>query len=182
MESFTSLAEQRHSARQYTEQPVEKEKIMQIVEACRLAPSAHNSQPWKLTIIDEPELKLKVAKATTDPGVRFNKFAVEAPVIAVLTLEKPKLISRLGSQVKNIEYSLIDVGIFAEHFCLKATELGLGTCMLGWFHEEKVKSLLNIPKKKRVPLLITLGYQPEGYIPKKKSRKSTEEICSFNAY
>ncbi len=182
MDSFTSLVEQRHSTRKYTEQPVEKEKIMQIVEACRLAPSANNSQPWKLTIVDEPELRQKVAKATTDPAVRFNKFAVQAPVIAVLTLEKPKLISRLGSWAKNTEYSLIDVGVFAEHFCLKATELGLGTCMLGWFQEEKIKSLLNIPKKKRIALLITLGYQPEGYIPKKKSRKSTEAICSFNTY
>jgi nitroreductase len=182
MKNFTELALKRQSVRLYDSKAVEKEKIEEIIEACRIAPSASNSQPWKLIIVDEPELKNQVAEATYNKAVSFNKFAPQAGAIAVLVIEKPRLITQVGGFLKNREFPLIDIGIISEHFCLKATELGLGTCMLGWFNEKKIKNLLSIPKKKRIGLVITLGYAVEDYKQREKIRKASEEMSSFNGY
>ncbi len=182
MENFTELALRRQSVRKYLDKSIETEKINQIIEACRIAPSASNSQPWKLIIVDEPELKNQVANATFNKAISFNKFAPESAAIGVVVIEKPKVITQIGAFLKDREFPLIDIGIISEHFCMKATELGLGTCMLGWFNEKEIKSLLNIPKAKRIGLVITLGYAPEDYKLRDKIRKSTEEMSSFNRY
>lgn len=180
--TFKELIKRRQSVRRYKDKPVEREKLQQLIEAVQIAPSASNSQPWKLILVDEPELKDNVATATFSKLVSFNKFAPQAPVMAVLVIEKPKVITQIGGSVKNREFPLIDIGIAAEHFCLQATELGLGTCMMGWFNEKKIKRLLNIPKKKRIGLVISLGYPPKDYKLRKKIRKSVTDICGFNAY
>lgn len=180
--NFTELALQRQSVRKYVPTEVEKEKIDEIIEACRIAPSASNSQPWKLIIVNDPELKNQVAEATYSKAVSFNKFAPDAGAIAVFVIEKPKLITQVGGFLKNREFPLIDIGIVSEHFCLKAAELNLGTCMMGWFDEKKIKTLLNIPRKKRIGLVISLGYAPEDYSLREKIRKTSEEMSSFNKY
>ena len=77
---------------------------------------------------------------------------------------------------------MIDIGIAAEHFCLQAAESGLGTCMLGWFDEKEVKKLIKVPKNKSIPLLITVGYTPNGYKQRKKIRKEFEQVVRFNSY
>ncbi len=180
--TFQELINQRQSVRKYIDKPVEHEKIEQLIEAVHIAPSACNSQPWKLIIVDDPELKDKVAKATFSKAISFNKFTIQAPVFAVLVIEKAKLIAQLGGKVKNQEYAQYDIGIAADHFCLQAAELGLGTCILGWFDEKKIKQLLNIPKKRKIGLLITLGYAPKEYKTRKKIRKPLEQIYGFNSY
>jgi len=81
---------------------------------------------------------------------------------------------------KDKEYTLIDIGIATEHFCLQAEELGLGACMVGWFDEKKVRQLLGVPKNKRIPLLITIGHSDDA--TREKARKTTDEICSRNRY
>jgi len=179
---FQDLISRRQSVRKYKNIPVDREKIDKLVEAVHIAPSACNSQPWKLIIVDDPKLKDEVAKATFSKTVSFNKFAMQAPVIAVLVIEKAKLIAQIGGSLKNQEYPQYDIGIAAEHFCLQATELGLGTCMLGWFNEKKIQQLLNIPRKRKIGLVITLGYAPDDYKQRKKIRKPLEEICGFNSY
>jgi len=179
---FQELLQKRQSVRKYRDKPVEKEKIEKLIEAVHIAPSACNSQPWKLIIVDNPELKNKVAKATFSKAISFNKFAVEAPVIAVLVIEKAKPIAQIGGLIKNQEYPEYDIGIAAAHFCLQAAELGLGTCMIGWFNEKQIQKLLNIPRKRKIGLVITLGYPPEDYKQRKKNRKPLDEICGFNAY
>ena len=179
---FAELIKLRESVRRYAERPVEEIKIKQLVEAVRLAPSASNSQPWTLVMVSEPELKNRVAEATYSKLVSFNKFAPQAPVIAVLVIEKPKVITQLGAALKDREFPLIDIGVAASHFCLQAAELGLGTCMLGWFDENKVRKLLAIPKGKRIGLLITLGYAADGYRTRPKIRKEVEEMSRFDSY
>ena len=109
----------------------------------------------------------------------MNKFAVQCPVIVAVVLEKMNFTARIGSVIKDKEYSLLDVGIAVENFCLQAAELGLGTCILGWFDEKKVKKLLGIGSK-RVPLLITLGY-PDGET-RNKIRKDINTMSSWNKY
>ncbi len=179
---FNELIKQRQSVRKYQDKAVEQEKIEQLIEAVHIAPSACNSQPWKLIIVNDPELKNKVAKATSSKTVPINKFVSQAPVIAVLVIEKAKLIAQISGKVKDQEYSQYDIGIAAGHFCLQATELGLGTCIIGWFDGKKIQQLLNIPSKRKVGLLITLGYPPEDYRMRKKIRKPVEQICGFNSY
>lgn len=180
--TLRELINQRQSVRKYKENYVEREKIEKIIEAVHLAPSACNSQLWKIIIVDDPILKNEVAQATFSKTISFNKFAVQAPVLAVLVIEKAKLIAQIGGSIKNLEYPKIDIGIAAAHFCLQAAELGLGTCMIGWFDEKKIQQLLNIPEKRKVGLVITLGYPPEDYKLRQKIRKPVKEICGFNRY
>lgn len=178
---FSDLVVQRESVRKYSTRPVQQEQIERIMESCRMAPSACNSQPWRLVVVTDPSLKEKVANATFNSMLQFNRFVVQAPVIVALVAEPPNFLSRIGGTVKDKPYYLMDLGIVADHFCLQAAELGLGTCMLGWFDEKKVRSLLQVPAKKRIPLLITLGY-PQKETPRKKIRKSSEEMFSYNSY
>lgn len=171
------LIQKRQSDRQYEARPVDRELVVKCLEAARLAPSACNSQPWKFVVVDESQLVLQVGEAAA--GMGMNKFAKEVPVIVAVVLEKMNLTARIGSVIKDKEYSLLDMGIAVEHFCLQAAELGLGTCIMGWFDEKKVKKLLGI-KNKRVPLLITLGY-PAGET-RRKIRKSLDDMSSWNKY
>ena len=180
MTNFITLANLRESVRRYKDTKVEREKINKIIEACRLAPSACNSQPWKFVVVDEPELKEKVAKSSYGRLLRFNKFAPQAPVIVALVTEKPTWLAKVGGGIKDKDFPVMDNGIVASYFCLQAAELGLGTCMLGWFDEKKVKHLLNIPESKRISLLITLGYPAKDR--RKKIRKDFDEICVYNSY
>lgn len=179
---FSELIAIRQSVRKYQDKSVEDEKIAQLIEAVRLSPSASNSQPWKVIIVNDPALKDAVARATFSTFISFNKFVPQAPVLAVFTIQKPKVITQIGGRLKDREFPLIDIGIAAENFCLQAAELGLGTCMLGWFDEEAIKTLLHVPKKTRVGLVITLGYAVDGYPLRKKIRKDMSEMCSFNRY
>lgn len=175
------LVKLRQSVRKYSDKTVEREKIELCIEAARYAPSACNSQPWKFIIVDDPELRQKVAGEAYSAVLNINKFALQSPVMIALVMEKAATLSQVGGRIKNKEFSLIDIGIAAEHFCLQAAESGLGTCMIGWFNENKVKKILGIPPRKTVALLFTIGYSAEEKIREKK-RKSTEEIRTYNKY
>lgn len=177
---FNELVVERRSVRKYKNKPVEKEKLELCLEAARMAPSASNSQPWTYIVVDEPELKEKVAEATYDKLVKFNKFTHSAPVIVVIVLESAKKLTQVASRLKKKDWPLMDIGISAENFCLQASDLGLGTCMLGWFREKRLKELLNIPPKKYVALAITLGYPDDA--PKQKIRKPFNEAVKYNSY
>jgi nitroreductase len=179
---FLELVKHRQSVRSYDPaRPIETGQLERCIEALRLAPSACNAQPWKLVIVNDPELKSKVAKAASAKLLGFNHFTEQAPVIVVLVREDPNLTSRLGTVLKDKPYTIMDVGIAAAHFCLQAASEGLGTCMIGWFDEAAVKKVLNIPNKKRADLIITLGYPLKDTI-REKIRKRKEEIVSYNVY
>ena len=111
----------------------------------------------------------------------INKFALTARNFIVVVDDKRNLTSGLGGKVKHKDYTSIDIGIASEHICLAATELGLGTCMMGWFNEKKIKKLLNIPKAREVLLVIAIGYY-DNKEPRKKMRKQLNEIMSYNEY
>jgi nitroreductase len=177
--NFLELANKRYSVRNYNPTPVPREKIARCIEAARLAPSACNSQPWKFIVVDEPGLKTNVARAAFG-GILYdvNHFTFKAPVLILIVSQRQKLLAKIGGIVKRKNFSLMDVGIAAEHFCLQAAEEGLGTCILGWFNEKKVKKILGIGKK-RLELIISLGLSADVKIPD-KIRKSPQEIASYN--
>ena len=178
MMEFAELAGIRQSVRSYSGKAVEEEKLMQCIETARLSPSANNSQPWRFVVVDEPELRDRIADAAA--GMGMNKFVRQAPVIIAVVLEKQNMLSAVGSVIQDKEYMLLDIGIAANQLCLQAAALGLGTCMVGWFDENKVKRLLGVDKKRRIPLLITLGYSDTPV--RQKVRKPFEEIYGRNRY
>lgn len=178
MMEFAELAGIRQSVRSYSGKAVEEEKLMQCIETARLSPSANNSQPWRFVVVDEPELRDRIADAAA--GMGMNKLVRQAPVIIAVVLEKQNMLSAVGSVIQDKEYRLLDIGIAANQLCLQAAALGLGTCMVGWFDENKVKRLLGVDKKRRIPLLITLGYSDTPV--RQKVRKPFEEIYGRNRY
>lgn len=177
---FLEIIRKRQSDRAYQTTPIEKEKIERILEAARLAPSACNAQPWKFIVVDDFELKNKIADSTSSKVLGMNHFTKQAPVHIVIVEEKANFTSTAGSFIKKKTFPLIDIGIAAENICLQATAEGLGTCMIGWFDESKVKKLLNIPRSKRVPLIITVGYPAKEN--REKRRKPLNDVVSFNKY
>lgn len=179
--TFLDLITKRYSVRNYRTDPIPQEKVIRCVEAARLAPSACNSQPWKFIIIDQPGLVKELAKAAFEGIMNFNNFVFKAPVLILIVSERQNLSAKFGSIVKNKNFSLMDIGIAAEHFCLQAAEEELGTCMLGWFNEKKVKKILSIPILKRIELIISVGFSNDEKIPSKK-RKNMDEILRWNKY
>jgi nitroreductase len=174
------LIKTRQSDRSYNNKSVEKEKIGRIVEAGRMAPSACNAQPWKFIIVDDPGLLDQLAVAASAKLLGMNSFVGQAPLQIVVIREKANMSSRIGTTIKNKDYSLIDIGIASENICLQARAEGLGSCMIGWFDEKMVRKILHIPRSKRVELIITIGYPAKELRDKK--RKATEEISSYNKY
>jgi nitroreductase len=181
MTGFLDLVRSRQSERRYLDKPVERDKLERCLEAARLAPSASNAQDWGFVVVDDPQLKSAVARETIAPLRSFNTFTDQAPVLVVILSTKPKLVTRTLWKAFGRDFGLINIGIAAEHFCLQAVEEGLGTCMLGWFDEKRIKSLLNVPPGHRVDLVIAVGY-PEGPAVKPKRRKPFEQIVSYNRY
>lgn len=179
--TFLDLVKQRQSVRRYADRPVEREKIERCLEAARLAPSTSNSQPWKFIVVEEPRLRSAVAGETVAPFRAFNTFTHEVPVLVAVMVDGANLEANTGKVLRRFNYSLIDLGIATEHFCLQAAELGLGTCILGWFDERAVKKLLHVPRSRRVYLIVALGYPQEDTV-RPKRRKALEEIRSYDRY
>lgn len=176
---FLQLVASRQSDRAYDmNRPVEPEKLERVLEAARLAPSACNAQPWKFVVITDPEMSVKVGKATA--GLGMNKFAKDAPVHILIVEESMNITSFLGAKVKNKYFPLIDIGIAASHITLAAESEGLGSCILGWFDENEIKKLVNIPSSKRLLLVVTVGYSVKA--KRKKIRKSKDKVVSYNKY
>ena len=177
---FLNIIQHRQSDRAYLTKPIENDKLQRILEAGRLAPSACNAQPWKFIVIDNQELKYKIADCTSTKILGLNHFTKQAPIHIVIVEEKANFTSNAGSLIKGKHFPLIDIGIAAQNICLQSEAEGLGTCMIGWFDEPKVKNLLKIPKSKRVPLIITLGYPAKE--KREKRRKALKEIIRYNSY
>lgn len=173
---FLEIANLRQSCRSYDEnRPVEEEKIRAILEAARLSPSACNGQPYHFTVCRGAIAK-EVALATRGMG-GMNKFAVQAPVLIVIS-EKPYVKSAaLGAKVKNNDYRSIDIGIATAYLTAEASALGLSTCILGWLDEPKIHALCNLDGTAR--LVITLGYAAEGDTLRKKVRKDMDQLVTW---
>ena len=179
--NFFELVNLRQSVRKYSTKAVDNELIEKCLENARYAPSASNSQPWHFIIVNESALIQKVAQATITQKL-INNFTLQAPALIVIVVEKPTVLTQFAGWVKKRDFAWTDLGIVAEHICLQATEIGLGTCMVGWFDEKKIMELLNIPNSKRVGLVITLGFPADNYALRKKIRKPFTQITSYNKY
>ena len=172
---FLTIAQNRQSCRSYDEnRPVEQEKLDAILEAVRLAPSACNGQPYHLTVC-RGEAAKEVAKATM--GMGMNKFAAQAPILIVIS-EMPYVKSAaLGAKLKKNDYRSIDIGIAAAYLTAEATAQGLGTCILGWLDDDKLRNICGLQFPAR--LVITLGYPREDDKLRSKKRKEISELVTL---
>lgn len=159
----------RYSCRDYKADPVPEDKLNKVLEAARLAPSAHNAQERKLVVVKDFKKRKEVAEAAG------QSFIAEAPVIIAAVALDPENVMRSGTPT----YA-VDLAIAVDHMTLQAMEEGLGTCWIGAFGQEEVKKVLNIPKEYKVVVLLPLGFPADK--PKTKSRKSLNEIISEDSF
>lgn len=172
--NFTEIARTRQSCRKYDPtRPIEQSKIDAILESARLAPSACNGQPYRLTLC-RGEAAAQVANACM--GMGMNKFAADAPAVIVISEEAYVKSAALGAKVKNNDYRSIDIGIVAAYITAEAAAQGLGSCILGWLDDEKIRRICGLDKPVR--LVITLGYAAEGDLLRPKKRKSLDELVT----
>lgn len=173
---FLEIAKVRQSCRAYDEsRPVEQKKLDAILEAARLAPSACNGQPYHFTIC-RGEAAKKVALATRGMG-GMNKFAVQAPVLIVISEQPYVKSAAFGAKVKGNDYRSIDIGIATAYLTAEAAAQGLATCILGWLDDDKIRKICGLKYPAR--LVITLGYAKEGDVLRKKVRKDIDELVNF---
>lgn len=169
---FLEIAKIRQSCRGYdSHRPVEEEKLAAVLESVRLAPSACNGQPYQLTVC-RGETAGAVAGAVQ--GMGMNKFASQAPVLIVIS-EMPYVKSAaLGAKVKGNDYRSIDIGIAAAYLTAEAAAQGLGSCILGWLDDQKIREICGLAYPVR--LVITLGYPAPGERLRDKKRKPMEQL------
>lgn len=171
----------RRSIRRFLDEPVEREKVLACLEAARLAPSAENAQPWRFVVMDDPEVKAAFCRAAFGGIYGRTRFAERAPVI-ILVLSRTEFKTHgLGQALQGIHFQLIDIGIAGEHLVLRATELGLGSCWIGWFHTRRARRFFRIPGRYKIAGLIALGYAEPREL-RERSRKGLEEIAWFNGF
>ena len=173
--NFMEIAQTRQSCRSYdTEKEVEAEKLDAILQAARLAPSACNGQPYQITVCTGGSAKAVAAACT---GMGMNKFAAQAPVQLVLS-EMPYVKSAaVGAKLKKNDYRSIDIGIAAAYITAEAAAQGLGSCILGWLDDEKIRQICNLQYPVR--LVITLGYASEDDKLRPKKRKELTELVAY---
>jgi nitroreductase len=176
---FQKLVQERRSIRRYIERPVEREKILVCLEAARLAPSADNAQPWRFLVLDDADLKQRFCDEVFSGIYSISKFAKKAPVLIMILARLNIIAHRVGKQIQNIHFHLLDIGIAGEHIVLQAEELGLGTCWIGWFNTRKARKVLKIPRGYKIVSLLSMGYY-EQKPSKLKKRKELDEVVWFN--
>ncbi|PQP35223.1 NAD(P)H nitroreductase [Desulfobacteraceae bacterium SEEP-SAG9] len=174
MMTFDQILENRHSTRSFDSRPVRQAHLIAICEAARVAPSACNSQTWRFVAVTDKRLIQKICDTAMRPVIP-NRWLREAPLVIVGCSQLDLIANRIGTRVTGIEYYQIDLGIAMEHMVLKATDLGLGTCWIGWFQANKLKKILDIPEKVKVSAMLAVGY-PKDAPARKRIRKPMEKI------
>jgi nitroreductase len=170
--TFIDIAAGRYSVRNYKNVPVEKEKILKVLEAGRLAPSAVNYQPLHFIVITDGNVKNKVLEVYSRDWIR------KAPVLIVVCGDHSQSWKRKDGK----DHCDIDAAISADHITLAAADMGLGTCWVCAFDAEKCHKVLDLPENLEAIALLPMGYpSQENYQPEKK-RKSLSEIVSWDRY
>lgn len=169
MDVFEAIRERR-SVRKYRDEPVEQEKLGAVLEACRWSPSAGNRQPWEIIIVDDPEVKGKLAELALE-----QMWMKTAPVIMVVCINENKARATYGE--RSGMYDLETIGMAVENMMLTAHSLGLGTCCVGAFEEKKVKEMLECLEFVKPVALVTMGYPAE-----ERPLPPRDEVSAFTFY
>jgi len=160
----------RRSVRAYKPDPIDKQVLLRVLEAARLAPSASNRQEWRFVIVTDHEKRQRMMQIANN-----QKFVGEAPAVIACCAKTDEHLMRCGQPCYPI-----DVSIAIDHITLAAVAEGLGTCWIGSFYEDKTKAFLGIPDGIRVVQLLTIGYPADS--PRPKNRHSLEEIVCWDEW
>ena len=172
--NFTEIAKTRQSCRSYdVSRAVEAEKISAILESARLAPSACNSQPYHITVCEGESAKA-VAQAVM--GMGMNKFAIDAPVIMVISEDSYSATAALGAKIKKNDYRSIDIGILSAYITAEAAAQELGSCIIGWLDDKKIREICGLDGAVR--LVISIGYAKAEDLLREKKRKDISKLVS----
>ncbi len=172
--TFLELARRRFSARHFKNTPVEKEKLLQVLEAGRIAPSAANRQPWHFVVVQDEQMRRDIATAYHKPWI------LEAPVIIVVCGDHNISWRRPDGK----DHLDIDIGIAVDHMTLAAAELGLGTCWVCMFNSMLCHEILKLPPNIETVALLPLGYPVEepDLNRHQTKRKPLEEIVHWDKF
>lgn len=167
---FLDLVKKRYSVRAYRTHPVEEEKLMFILDAARLAPTAGNRQPFHIIIIHTEGRQNELKK------IYAKDFFVQAPIIICLCTVHGKAWTRKDGK----NYSDIDAAIVMDHMVLAATEKGLGSCWIVNFDQEEARKILGLPDDEEPVAFTPLGYPADN--PPEKKRKSLADIVLYERW
>ncbi len=176
----------RRSVRRFQARPIPKEILIEILDAARLAPSSSNSQPWHFIVVDRSDLIERIASSAPIGTRSIISWARDAAAIIVCCYRK-RITHHLAGLFGHDNH-LIDLAIATDHLVLRATDLGIGSCWIGWFNESRIRKILAIPRGYRIGVLVALGY-PEQPSNEKgiggieaRPRKPLSEITSYNLF
>jgi nitroreductase len=167
---FQAIVQGRRSIRRYDDRQVSPQDILSLVEAARQAPSASNAQPWRFVAVTDPAARREFARATFSGIFSPTRFAAEAPLLIALCAERASLVEA-GKAIRDRAMYELDIGIAGEHLVLRAAELGLGTCWIGWFNRRGARRALRVPFHVRVVCLIAVGYPRADWEPRRRVRR-----------
>lgn len=170
--SFIDIARRRSSIRSFKEMPIEKEKLLQVLEAGRLSPSAVNYQPRHFIVLTDENIKKQIAESY--PRDWFKK----TPVIIAICGDHSQSWKRKDGK----DHCDIDAAIAVDHMTLCATDIGLGTCWVCAFDAEKCHKVLSLPDNMEVIALLAVGYPVEENGHVVKNRKDISGIISWERY
>ncbi|WP_250672994.1 nitroreductase family protein (plasmid) [Paraclostridium ghonii] len=173
----------RRSIRKYTDKEVEQEKIIELLDAARIAASGSNTQPWNFIIVKSEKVKEELAKVSHN-----QSWMLTAPVFIVCVAD---ISSRIKENDKNmyldenspqeeVKQIIRDTSIAITNIMIQAVNLDLSTCWVAWFRQKEIRPILNIPNDKYVVGILTLGYADES--PNPRPRKSIEDIIHFEKW
>lgn len=169
---FKDLAQRRYSVRSYLPTPVEQSKLIKVIEAALLAPSAVNFQPWKFVVVTDPDLLVKLHSCY------HRDWFKSAPACIVAIGDHDKGWRR---PTDDKDYTDIDVAIAIDHLMLAATEIDLGTCWICHFNAEKCAEIFGLSPNLEPIAMIPIGYPSAETFPEKK-RKSVEQMVFWNHF
>lgn len=179
MDALTCI-ETRRSIRKYQEKPIPHEVMEEIIKEASFAPSWKNSQVVRYVVVENPELKSKIANDAV-LGFTYNTGTIEhaAALVVVTMIQGRSGYERDGSFTTSKEdrWEMFDAGIATQTFCLAAHEKGIGSVIMGIFDEAKVGELINIEEGRKVAALVAVGYPAET--PEAPKRKTVEDLVRF---
>ncbi len=152
---FDEIMRGRRSIRKFLDVPIEFDKLMDVFEAARWAPSAGNIQGWRFVLVRDHEMKEKIAYACYE-----QYWMVDAPFFVVVFSVAEKYKDFYGERGSEV-YSYLDAGAAIQNLLLKAHEQGLGACWVGAFDEDALHEILAAPSKVRIVGVIPIGYPDE---------------------
>lgn len=153
---FSKVISKRRAIRKYKTDSIPEDKLQKLYQALHAAPSGNNRQPYKFIFVKDPEIRHQIATKAC-----HQEFLSQPPILMIACCEQSRS---------------FDAAIAVDHMILAATDEGLGTCWVGWFEQDAVRKILNIPANMEIPILVPIGYADE--MPAARARKPVSELVS----